>query len=85
MLIPQDEHLTHLMDVAMATLEKAKVSVDDLLEALPQARAEVVTEHYGTAFLDALERAAAEQGALADTSATASTPQKFLDTLTPNP
>lgn len=47
----------------MQVFERAGITVDDLLEGLDQAREEVVTEHYGTDFLDELERRAAVQGA----------------------
>src|SRR5579864_9094278 len=57
MVIPQDAHLAQLMDAAAKVFEGAGISVDDLLDELPRARAEVVTEHYGSEFLDALERA----------------------------
>src|SRR5690242_20371481 len=52
MVIPQDAHLASLMEKATAALHRANISVDDLLEALPQARDEVVTEHYGAGFFD---------------------------------
>lgn len=65
MVIPQDAHLAQLMDAAANALENAGTSVDDLLAELPRARAEVVTEHYGADFLDALERAV-EQSAQAN-------------------
>jgi len=63
MLIPQDAHLTHVMGAAMRALENARISVDDLMEALPRAREESVIEHYGAEFMDKLERAAEEQSA----------------------
>ncbi len=62
-LIPQDAHLTHLMGAAMRALENARISVDDLMEALPRAREESVVEHYDAEFMDKLERAAGEQNA----------------------
>jgi bifunctional DNA-binding transcriptional regulator/antitoxin component of YhaV-PrlF toxin-antitoxin module len=59
-IVPQDKHLEELMDAAMRALDKAGISVEELLEDLPAARDEVVTEHYGAAFLEKLEHAAKE-------------------------
>ncbi len=55
MLIPQDKHLADLMEAATQTLERAGISVQDMLDDLPEARAAVVEEHYGRAFLDELK------------------------------
>jgi len=63
MLIPQDAHLMHVMGAAMRALENARISVDELMEALPRAREESVVEHYGAEFMDKLERAGEEQNA----------------------
>lgn len=59
-VVPQDKHLEELMSAAMHALEKAGLSVGELLEDVPAARDEVVTEHYGAEFLEKLERAAKE-------------------------
>jgi bifunctional DNA-binding transcriptional regulator/antitoxin component of YhaV-PrlF toxin-antitoxin module len=58
MLIPQDAHLTEVMENATRALERARISVDDLMDSLTEARAEVVVEHYGEEFLRELERIA---------------------------
>lgn len=55
MVIPQDAHLVDLMENATQALERAHISVDDLMDGLPEARAEVVVEHYGEEFLRELE------------------------------
>jgi len=52
MLIPQDKHLADLMEAATQTLERAGISVQDMLDDLPEARAAVVEEHYGKDFLN---------------------------------
>ncbi len=52
MLIP---HLADLMEAATQTLERAGISVQDMLDDLPAVRAEVVEEHYGRDFLDELK------------------------------
>lgn len=52
MLIPQDKHLADLTEAAAQTLERAGISVQDMLDDLPRARAEVVEEHYGKDFLN---------------------------------
>ena len=65
MVIPQDAHVASLVEQATAVLQRAKITVDDLLEALPQARDEVVTEHYGAGFFDSLRREAKESAQVA--------------------
>jgi bifunctional DNA-binding transcriptional regulator/antitoxin component of YhaV-PrlF toxin-antitoxin module len=60
MIIPQDEHLAGLMAAAAKVFEDARISVDDVLAELPEARAEVVAEHYGADVLARLERAATD-------------------------
>ncbi|HZS91517.1 MAG TPA: AbrB/MazE/SpoVT family DNA-binding domain-containing protein [Chloroflexota bacterium] len=65
MVVPQDKHLEDLLDAAIRVLEKAHIGVEDLLDGLPAARDEVVTEHYGDAFLEELERAV--RGTVRDT------------------
>jgi bifunctional DNA-binding transcriptional regulator/antitoxin component of YhaV-PrlF toxin-antitoxin module len=54
LVVPQDEHLATLMD--RAALAAAGMSAQDLLDELPAARAEVVTEAYGAEFVRELER-----------------------------
>lgn len=57
LLVPQDAHLSALMDRAAQALTRTGITVQDLLDDLPQARAEVVTEAYGEAFMrDLAER-----------------------------
>lgn len=56
MLLPQDEHLVQLSEHAAQILERAGLTVDDLLDELPAAREEIMREEYGDAFMDALER-----------------------------
>lgn len=51
LLVPQDAHLTALMERAAQVLGKAHVTVRDLLDELPQARADVVREAYGEEFM----------------------------------
>ena len=68
MLIPQDKHLADLMEAATQTLERAGISVQDMLDDLPEARAEVVEEHYGRAFLDELKSMREPQDAPAGVS-----------------
>jgi bifunctional DNA-binding transcriptional regulator/antitoxin component of YhaV-PrlF toxin-antitoxin module len=60
MIIPQDEHLTRIMGDAASALDRAGITVEDLLAGLDEARAEVVAEYYGAAFMDELESLAAE-------------------------
>jgi DNA-binding transcriptional regulator/RsmH inhibitor MraZ len=56
LLIPQDEHLTHLQQRAHEALERGGLTAQDLLDDIPQARAAVAAEVYGDAFLRDLER-----------------------------
>ena len=60
-LIPQDEHLEKIMDAAALALERARISVQDLLDELPAARDTVVAEQYGEDFLRTLARLREEQ------------------------
>jgi bifunctional DNA-binding transcriptional regulator/antitoxin component of YhaV-PrlF toxin-antitoxin module len=60
LLIPQDEHLAALMDHAAEALAAAGMTGQDMLDELPAARAEVVTEAYGADFLRELERLRAQ-------------------------
>lgn len=61
LLIPQDAHLAELMEAAAAALERAGITVEEILDELPRARDEVAAEQYGEHFLEDLERAHAEQ------------------------
>jgi hypothetical protein len=54
MVIPQDEHLDQVMYAAASALERAGITVDELLDGLDVARDEVVTEHYGEGYFDRL-------------------------------
>jgi AbrB family looped-hinge helix DNA binding protein len=60
MVVPQDEHLAALMERAAQALAAAGVTAGDLLEELPAARAEVVTEAYGAEFLREMEQLKAQ-------------------------
>ena len=60
LVIPQDEHLSALMDRAQQALAAASMTAQDLLGELPAARAEVVTGAYGAEFLRELERLRAQ-------------------------
>ena len=51
LLVPQDEHLAEMMESASQALAHAGLTELDLLDELPAARAEVVSEAYGTNFL----------------------------------
>lgn len=66
-LVPQDAHLTQVMEAMLRVLEDARLTPDALLADLDAVRADVVEEHYGVEFMEALERAAMEQGARSDT------------------
>ena len=57
LVIPQDEHLADLMHRAQESLAASGLTVDDLMERLPAARASVVEEAYGGEFLRELARA----------------------------
>lgn len=56
LLIPQDDHLAALLDHAASVLEEAGLTTQDLLDELPAARAAVVEELYGAAFMAELTR-----------------------------
>ena len=60
MIVPQDEYLAKIMDEAAAVLDRAGITVEDLLAGLDEARAEIVAEYYGAAFMDELKSLAAE-------------------------
>ncbi len=63
MLIPQDEHLESVLDAAAAALDRAGIRVEDMLDDLEAARAEVVAEHYGEDFMHMLEQLRQAQNA----------------------
>ena len=67
LLIPQDTHLTQLMEAATAAVERAGISVDEMLAELPHIREEIGTAHYGAEFWDELRRRAQEQNTQAST------------------
>ncbi len=54
LLIPQDDHLAQLQQRAIAALAEVGLSVEDLLERLPEARAAVAQEAYSPEFLKQL-------------------------------
>lgn len=56
LLIPQDEHLATLMERGRQALTSAGLSVRDLLDELPAAREEAITESYGADFLKEMEQ-----------------------------
>ena len=56
LLIPQDAHLAHLQRRAHEALAGGGLTLQDLLDDLPQARAAVAAESYGEEFLRNLER-----------------------------
>ena len=66
-LIPQDQQLAEIGDRATAILDGAGLGVGDLLAALPAARADILRQDYGNAFVDALEHQRRASGAVADT------------------
>lgn len=63
LLVPQDDHLAAMMQRAAEALATAGITAQDLLDDLPQARAEVVAEAYSAEFLRELERLHAAQRA----------------------
>lgn len=67
LLVPQDAHLATLMEAMQRVFEEARLTPDVMVADLDAARAEVVEEHYGVEFMEALERAGAEQGLRAST------------------
>ncbi|HST86837.1 MAG TPA: AbrB/MazE/SpoVT family DNA-binding domain-containing protein [Ktedonobacterales bacterium] len=56
LLIPQDAHLAALMERGAAALSAAGLTVQDVLDELPAARAEVMREAYSTEFLEELDQ-----------------------------
>jgi bifunctional DNA-binding transcriptional regulator/antitoxin component of YhaV-PrlF toxin-antitoxin module len=63
LVIPQDEHLAVITQRAQEALSTAGLTAQDLLDEVPTARAAVVSEAYGTNFLQELERLYAERHA----------------------
>ncbi len=59
LIIPQDEQLARMTARAAATLAKAGLTAQDLLDDIPAARADVVRDLYGDAFMEELEQARA--------------------------
>ena len=57
MIIPQDEHLAQVMEEAVVALERAGLTVDDLLSDLDEVRNDIVAEHYGADFFERLRAA----------------------------
>jgi bifunctional DNA-binding transcriptional regulator/antitoxin component of YhaV-PrlF toxin-antitoxin module len=57
LIIPQDEELIRLMQQGQRALEAVGLTAQDLVDALPEARAELFVEHYGAAFLQEVEQA----------------------------
>jgi hypothetical protein len=55
-LVPQDEHLAVLARGAEEALAAGDLTVQDILDELPAARAAVVEEAYGPAFLAEIAR-----------------------------
>jgi bifunctional DNA-binding transcriptional regulator/antitoxin component of YhaV-PrlF toxin-antitoxin module len=56
LLIPQDAHLASLQQHAQEALARGGLTVENLLDDLPQVRASVASETYGEEFLRELER-----------------------------
>ena len=57
-----DDQLDTLMNAAQEAFERAQLDLTHLDAELESIRAEVVSEHYGSAFLEELERAAGPLG-----------------------
>lgn len=56
LLIPQDRHLAETAAHAASILERAGLTVDELLAELPAVWDEVLRDSYGDAFVDEWER-----------------------------
>jgi hypothetical protein len=54
--ILQDEDLEGIFAAAQAALDRAGIRVEEMLDDLEIARAEIVTEHYGEDFIRRLEQ-----------------------------
>ena len=66
LFIPQDAHLAELQQQAIEALSEAGLSVEDLLDQLPQARDAVTREAYTPEFLAKLRRMRTEHPDTAD-------------------
>ena len=66
LFIPQDAHLAELQQQAIQALTEAGLTVEDLLDQLPQARDAVTREAYNTEFLAKLRRMRTEHRGGAD-------------------
>ena len=60
LFIPQDAHLAELQQQAIQALTEAGITVEDLLDQLPQARDAVTREAYNPEFLTKLRQMRAE-------------------------
>jgi bifunctional DNA-binding transcriptional regulator/antitoxin component of YhaV-PrlF toxin-antitoxin module len=56
LLVPQDMYLATLQQQAEQALATAGITVQDLLDALPQARDETVAEAHSPEFLEEMQR-----------------------------
>ncbi len=63
LFIPQDAHLAQLQQQAIQALTEAGLTVQDLLDQLPQARESVMREAYSPEFLAKLRKLRGEQSA----------------------
>jgi hypothetical protein len=54
--VPPDDPVGTAMDRAARVLEQAGLTIDDLLDELPQIRDRIAREAYGDAFMDELGR-----------------------------
>ncbi len=63
LFIPQDAHLAQLQQQAIQALTEAGLTVQDLLDQLPQAREAVMRGAYSPEFLAKLRKLRIEQGA----------------------
>ncbi len=68
LFIPQDAHLAELQQQAIQALTEAGITVEDLLEQLPQARDAVTREAYNPEFLAKLRRMRTEYGDAANSA-----------------
>jgi hypothetical protein len=68
LFIPQDAHLAELQQRAIQALTEAGLTVEDLLDQLPQARDAVTREAYNPEFLAKLRRMRTEYGDAANSA-----------------
>lgn len=68
LFIPQDAHLAELQQQAIQALTEAGITVEDLLDQLPQARDAVTREAYNPEFLAKLRRMRTEYGDAANSA-----------------